>query len=560
MSKKDYSQLTKDQLLELIEKIEVKKKYGLVWDEERVPETVVTNCRDFLPILSELKSNEIITDESEPTHILIEGDNYHSLCVLNYTHKGKVDLIYIDPPYNTGNKEDEEGFFYNDKRIDAEDSYRHSKWLNFMSHRLNLAKELLSDHGLIFISIDEFEFAPLKLLCDQIFGNENFINFLDWKKRSTGGQVKDGSVITQTEFIFIYAKNKKNAKLRKIENPNVGKEKWRDFRKSGGQWQQRYRPKQHYPFFFDIENNTLSLERTNDNEIQIFPHDSNGENGFWENGIETAGLRLTNGEFKAEKIKTGKQKGKYKIKQIEIAGDVQNVGNFIDIPSVQGKNEVKDMGLEFNNVKPLALLEFILKIGSKEDATILDFFAGSGTTGHCVLNLNKVSTHKRKFILCTNNENKLCDNVTYPRITKAIKGYTNTKSNRVDPLNGNLKYYKTSFVANNLNKDQLKVDITKHCTEMLCLKEGIFKLIKEDSDFKIFQHGMRYMAIYYDFANVSLDDLKEEMNAINGDKVLYCFTVDYHGLDKYNFRGWKNIRLEPIPQKILDVYKNIFKL
>jgi adenine-specific DNA-methyltransferase len=151
MAKKDYSNLTKDQLLEVIEKLEGKKKYGLVWDEERVPEKVVTDCQDKLPVLTEVKGKEITTDENEPTHILIEGDNYHALSVLNYTHKGKIDLIYIDPPYNTGNND----FIYNDKYVDRNDSFRHSKWLNFMNKRLELAKELLKSTGAIFISIDD---------------------------------------------------------------------------------------------------------------------------------------------------------------------------------------------------------------------------------------------------------------------------------------------------------------------------------------------------------------------------------------------------------------------
>jgi adenine-specific DNA-methyltransferase len=119
MAKKDYSNLTKDQLLEVIEKLEGKKKYGLVWDEERVPEKVVTDCQDKLPVLTEVKGKEITTDENEPTHILIEGDNYHALSVLNYTHKGKIDLIYIDPPYNTGKAKD---FMYNDSYVDKQDT------------------------------------------------------------------------------------------------------------------------------------------------------------------------------------------------------------------------------------------------------------------------------------------------------------------------------------------------------------------------------------------------------------------------------------------------------
>jgi type III restriction enzyme len=160
------------------------------------------------------------------------------------------------------------------------------------------------------------------------------------------------------------------------------------------------------------------------------------------------------------------------------------------------------------------------------------------------LNLNKKDGGNRRFILCTNNENEICEEVTYPRVKNVIKGYKNEKKESVEGLGNNLKYFKTSFVANNRNKDQLKIDITKRCTEMLCLKEGIFNLIKEEADYKIFQQGNRYLAVYYDFANASLDELKEEMNALKGEKVLYCFTVDNHGLDKANFRGWKNIRLE----------------
>ena len=149
MTKKDYSKLNKDQLLEVIEKLEGKKKYGLVWDEERVPEKVVTDCQDKLPVLTEVKGKEITTDENEPTHILIEGDNYHALSVLNYTHKGKIDLIYIDPPYNTGNND----FKYNDKFVDKNDTWRHSKWLTFMSKRLELAKELLTEKFLSQLTI-----------------------------------------------------------------------------------------------------------------------------------------------------------------------------------------------------------------------------------------------------------------------------------------------------------------------------------------------------------------------------------------------------------------------
>ena len=136
---KDYSSLTKEELIQIIEKLESRKKYGLIWDEEKVPEKVVVDCKDNLPILSEIKTKKIVTSESLPVNIIIEGDNYHALSVLNYTHKGKIDLIYIDPPYNTGAKD----FVYNDKYVEKDDTWRHSKWINFMSKRLELSRALL---------------------------------------------------------------------------------------------------------------------------------------------------------------------------------------------------------------------------------------------------------------------------------------------------------------------------------------------------------------------------------------------------------------------------------
>jgi hypothetical protein len=270
----------------------------------------------------------------------------------------------------------------------------------------------------------------------------------------------------------------------------------------------------------------------------------------------------------------------------------------------------------FNNPKPVSLIKRITELSLEKDGIILDFFAGSGTTGQAIIEMNAKDGGKRQVILCTNNENKICEEVTYPRVRNIIKGF-DFEGNQVDNLfeekltatrikkgkelfeeiekvkskelnnfdkfeikveknnivlkglkikrgsqaglGNNLKYFKTSFVANNRNKDQLKIDITKRCTEMLCLKEGIYDLKTETTDYKIFKSGNRFLAVYYDFANASLDTLKDEMNALKGEKILYCFTVDAQGLDKANFRGWKNIRLEPIPQKILDVYKRIFK-
>jgi adenine-specific DNA-methyltransferase len=562
MAKKDYSNLTKDQLLEVIDKLEGKKKYGLVWDEERVPEKVVTDCQDKLPVLTEVKGKEITTDENEPTHILIEGDNYHALSVLNYTHKGKIDLIYIDPPYNTGNKD----FIYNDKYVEKEDTWRHSKWLTFMSKRLELAKELLTEKGVIFISIDDNEVAQLKLLCDGIFGEGNFSGQWHWFKSATPPNLSH-KIKKNIEFILAYEKQKNNSKFRGIKK--VSKSDDPITKPQNSMKVLTFPPKSMniklpnktvQPGVYGTEKypnkllNELQVENgTNKNEVSF-------ENRFvWTQGKLDEELASKTVINCSKTLVISYKKQNYSE---EVPPNLIDESVGVDTTEEAGKRLFEMFGEKvFDYPKPVSLIKYLLnfKPELKEKSLILDFFAGTGTTAQAVLELNSEDNGNRKFIVCTNNENEICEKVTLPRINKVIKGYKISEENEYEGLGNNLKYFKTSFVANNRNKDQLKIDITKRCTEMLCLKEGIFNLIKEEADYKIFQQGNRYLAVYYDFANASLDELKEEMNALNGEKVLYCFTVDNHGLDKANFRGWKNIRLEPIPQKILDVYKRIFK-
>ena len=165
----NYDDFSKNDLIQEIKKLKKRKKFGLVWEDKQ--EEVVEQCKTKLPILEEVKSKEIMTDKEKPVNILIEGDNYHALSVLNYTHKGKIDVIYLDPPYNTGAKD----WKYNNNYVDAEDPYRHTKWLSFMNHRLGLAKNLLSEDGIICVTIDDYEMPRLWLLMEDIFGEENHL-------------------------------------------------------------------------------------------------------------------------------------------------------------------------------------------------------------------------------------------------------------------------------------------------------------------------------------------------------------------------------------------------
>ena len=183
----NFEEMSKEDLIEYIKNLNESNngKYGLIWDKEKEPEQVVVDCDKNIPVLEEVKEKEI--DNGGEDNILIEGDNFHALSVLNYTHPESIDVIYIDPPYNTGNND----FVYNDKYVDAEDGYRHSKWLNFMSKRLKLARNLLKEDGVIFISIDDNEFAQLKLLCDKIFGDLNNLGTIIQNKKNAQNDAID---------------------------------------------------------------------------------------------------------------------------------------------------------------------------------------------------------------------------------------------------------------------------------------------------------------------------------------------------------------------------------
>lgn len=556
MAKKDYSSLSKEQLIELVEKLDSKSKYGLVWEEDRIQEQVVIECREKLPVLKEVKGREIVKNEDIPTNILIEGDNFHALSVLNYTHKNSIKIIYIDPPYNTG-KENE--FMYNDRYVDSNDGFRHSKWLSFMSKRLELSKNLLTDDGVIFISIDDNEIAQLKLLCNQIFGEDNFIaQFI--RKNKAGAGHDSGQIAVEYDYMLCFSKNKSNVKFQKevLDVENDSKYKLEDeFFSHRGKYYLRdldykgsYSESGDYPI--------LTPDGT-----EIYSGGKFGRPNTWRWSKDKVQWGIENDYIV---FKKNKDNWKVYIKQYQFVDNENNIRertlpyraliSFLNSEGSQELNNVVNQTI-FKFPKSIGLIEFCLNLFDDKNLTILDFFAGSGTTGHAVMSLNSKDNGNRKFILCTNNENEICEKVTYTRISNVINGYKNLKNDKIDGIDSNLKYFKTSYVNYNRNRDQLKIDLTKNCTEMLCLKENVFNLYKETEDYRIYKQNNKYVAVFYDFESPYLEELRIIMNTLDGEKVLYCFTLDTE-LNKNNFRGWKNIKLEPIPQKILEVYKRIF--
>src|SRR3989344_670143 len=261
MAKKDYANWSKTELVKELDKLSKRKKYGIVWEDK--PEQVAELCKEKLPILEEDKKKEIKTDVKKPTNILIEGDNYHALSVLNYTHKGAIDVIYIDPPYNTGN----EGFVYNDRVVDKNDSYRHSKWLSFMAKRLKLARPLLKQNGIIFISIDNNEQSQLKLLCDEIFDEKNFIGQIIIQSNPRGSQASM-HLADVHEYVLVYAKSSSSLVIKgfsKEETAHIdypykdkfGKRyRFLGLRQRGGEWKREQRPNMYYPIYVNPKDNS----------------------------------------------------------------------------------------------------------------------------------------------------------------------------------------------------------------------------------------------------------------------------------------------------------------
>jgi len=585
---KDYSQLTKEELLGVIHKLESQKKYGLIWDEESTKEQFEKEAQDALPVLKEVKGKEIISDPSAPVNILIEGDNYHALSVLNYTHQGKVDLIYIDPPYNTGNKT----WKYNNCYVDRDDTYRHSKWLTFMQKRLRLAKHLLTEDGIIVVTIDDYEVFQLGMLMDEIFGEDNRMAAVVVLNKKSG-RTTDQFFATCHEYYLFYAKNISRAKIELFDlseddiseykfEDKISRYKWRDFLRTGGFSTPKERPNSYYPIYYNEKTGQISTKKVS-SSLEIFPIDTKGKKRVWRQTIPSLNELIDQGDIKVDKNRAGSYSVKIKDR-IKIGlrpktvwddprYDAATHGTKL-LETILGQAKVFDFPKSVHAV--LDTLKITLK--NKKDSVVLDFFAGSGTTGHAVLNLNKEDGGNRKFILCTNNElngfendlrkkelsdkeiqgHGICQRVTYPRLSNVIKGFKNN-GNGICKTGGNLKYFKTSFVKNTIAGDSLKIRITRECTEMLCMRESIFDENKKADDYRIFEQSGRILAVYYSMNRKELKNLKKDLDKMSGEKILYCFTLDPFGLHRHDFDGWDDVALEPIPQKILDIYEGIYE-
>lgn len=548
--------LSNDEKSALIELLKTHKKYGLVWEDK--PEEVEERLREELPVLTEVKDRAIISDVPDaPNHILIEGDNLEALTALSYTHAGKIDVIYIDPPYNTGNKD----FVYNDSFVDSEDSFRHSKWLSFMNKRLKLAKGLLSDKGIIFISIDDNEQAQLKLLCDEIFGLSNFLGLISRATGTTTGQ-DTGSLGKSCDYMLVYSLND-NYQIggipltdKDLERYSMVDEKGHfsilQLRRTGGEDRREDRPTMFFPI--------IAPDGT-----EVFPYGPTGYESRWRIGPQKVEQMRKDNLLYFKQDKNKKWKVYYKFYSENKTKRPSNLWIELDgnkKAQIELKNILKEK--TFDTPKPIQLVKRILELTNSNKSTILDFFAGSGTTLHATMKLNAEDGGHRKCILVTNNENHICEEVTYERNKRVINGYTTPRGEEVPGLTANtLRYYKTDFIGRDRTSRNMR-QLVYAATDMLCIKEDIYREVKTFGSLKLkasvsryFEEGSRRMLVIYN--ELAVPAFAEEISKMNvGGKILiYVFAPGNYAYDDEFVDVLDKVELCALPAAIYNAYQKV---
>ena len=554
--------LTVDERSSLIGLLREHKKYGLVWEDK--PEDVEERLRDELPVLREVKDKAILSDTADaPNHILIEGDNLEALTALSYTHEGKIDVIYIDPPYNTGNKDfvyydDFNDDYRNIPYVEREDAYRHSKWLSFMSKRLKIAKKLLSDKGVIFISIDDNEQANLKLLCDEVFGANNFLAQIIWERAYSPVNLKK-HFSESHDYIISYARQVEEAVNNGLPRSSEANDRYanpdNDIR---GDW----------------KSGDLSVGPAVESNIYPITTPS-GRTVMPPSGYS---WRLSEVKFKEyvadNRIWFGPDGNnvpsiKRFLSEVKQGITPMTIWKYSEVGHSQdATKELKDIfegKALFTYPKSVRLIKRCIGLYSQHGSLILDFFAGSGTTLHATMQLNAEDGGHRQCILVTNNENNICEEVTYERNKRVINGYTTPKGVEVAGLKQNtLRYYQTDYISRDRTQKNMR-DLVAAATDLLCIKEDLYEEQKMFGRFKLrpqlaryFNNGKRHMLIVY--REELIDEIAEEIKNLDfaGKRLkIYVFSPGRYAFTD-NFREVEDkVELVALPAAIYDAYQKV---
>ncbi|MBM7715346.1 adenine-specific DNA-methyltransferase [Bacillus thermophilus] len=484
------------------------KKFGLVFEEHK--ETIDDILEKNTPVLKE--DTELLIKNQGNMNFLLEGDNLAALELLTKTHREKIDLIYIDPPYNTGNKD----FVYDDTFVDLEDGFRHSKWLSFMERRLKLASKLLTAKGILAISIGYQEVHNLVLLCEELFLNRQVVCIT---VQTSGGKPSGGFDYLHEYVVFVTPHDFKPNRMTFVGG--VTRSPFEGLTLST--FDKTQRPNQTYPIFIDkkthhivgtgpsladrVKDGTYTGELSDfvfdydeapEGTVAVFPVSSRRADcvwrliatrlmSDWEKGyIKVSENRVKNhpNKFSIQYLPSGvikkvedgtlEVKGSEKDAPTLVFGENTTVGS--EIPTIwtekafyttKGTSALKKIfdTKKFPYPKPIDLISEIIRATTDSDSIVLDFFAGSGTTGHAVMKLNQEEGENRKFILCTNNQNKICRDVTYERIKRVIE---------LDNYEESLKYFKVDFIPiENRFYYEYADDLLCHVRELVELENAI---------------------------------------------------------------------------------------
>jgi len=508
-----YAHLDKEALIRLLERRDAERQLGLVWEREEIDTDAALNA-DFVAF----DLDETLSHSAAPwENLIIEGDNYDALRALRMTHAGRIRCIYIDPPYNTGNRD----FVYNDRFVDKTHRFRHSLWLEFMYRRLTLARDLLADDGVIFVSIDDNELFRLGMLMDRVFGEDNWIQTLIWKK-SYGGGAKAKHVVGLHEYVLCFARQKDL--IDRIELPPDPKVlKYYKFRDGKFESRGPYRLQ------------PLATNSMDARENLRYPIPYEGEEVWpakqWQWSRERALAALTNDELVFTK-KGSEWTVNYK--QYLRGEDGEERGSkpysVVEGPFTQeGTGEIRDIfgdGKAFSFPKPSGLIAHLISY-MPNDVTVLDFFAGSGTTAHAVAKLNAEDGGTRRFILVSSTEatdetpdKNLCRDVCATRVRRVLGGYTNAKGETVEGLGGGFAYLRTRRIAPHRLSTRIAHAQVWHALQLIHARA--LSLWRDSG----FQHDetLGYLA---DFRVASLDALSAWLGDSRGaGRTIYCWTPE----------------------------------
>ena len=582
-----------------------KDNYGLHWLD--VPEAFEDDVENKLPILKEVKEKAIVNDDGKPTHILIEGDNYHTLTCLNYTYNGKIDVIYIDPPYNTG----KDGFKYKDKRfltqfpdgteVPVDHPLRHSYWLSFMYKRLALAKELLKDTGKIIISIDDNELSNLVLVCSKVFGSSNQVAILPTIMNLKGNQDEFAFAGTH-EYTIIFAKDINKCSFNQYDIDESELEKWSKdetgyfkkgapIRATGEEDKREDRPEMFYPILikndeafaiaeeehfglYDKETKTFDdshleniIEKYENLGYEIVLPFSGKEYGRWRWGFSEKNRRRLKTNIIINRTKNGISLYKKQRPNLNELPTKKPKSLFYkpEYSSGNGTSQLKNIfGYKaFKNPKPVDLIIDLIQLSTDKKSIVLDYFAGSATTLHACLELNKQGFNIQN-IICTNDEGNICAEVTYPRSKKVIEGYTDLRNNEIDGLGNSLKYYKTDFVGSHnifSTTDEDKSLLAHKAGYLLAIAENtLYEMEEYQTDFyQFFQNEKHYTAVYFREELEQFIEFREKVLALEKPVSVYVFSWgENEFVDQFDDRD--DVEVKSIPQPILEVYKTIYNL